>query len=408
MERSRLLNILLVLLILIAALALAQMLWQLLSGFADIILLFILGWILSFVLDPVVDDLCEDPIPDVIVRAATPLLGPRRARRLSEWCLSRTPAVIVVYLGLLVLVIVIVALFVPPTVVQLTQIASRLPDYMDRAPQAGFWVQNQLARIGIRVNIENAIQGAVTALEGTATLFVQNALGIFTSLITFLANVFIVLVLSFYISLDGSRVRHRLLSMVPESFQREANYLSVSVNRTFGGFIRGQFLQAFLIAVGTAVAMQLAGLNFIMAASLFAFLFMLIPLVGPVLALLPPLVIALFQVPDTTIWLLIALFLYQSVIVNILMPRVFSKALGLHPLLVLAAILIGIKVGGFWGAFFGIPFASVIWAMGEYFVEKWQRSELEKAQIAAELAAQQTAAQPATAPEPPQQQGRAR
>ena len=377
MERSRLFNILLVLLILIATLFLAQMLWQLLSGFADIILLFILGWILSFVLAPVVEDLCAHPVPLLIVDMLRPLAGEARANRLARVHLSRTTAVLVVYIGLLLVIVAIVALFIPPMVAQLTQLARHLPDYMGLAPELGGWIQDQLAGFGIQVNFEPAVQAGLTGLQGAASSLVQNALGIFSGLINFLANLFLILILSFYISLDGSRLRHLFLDLVPESFQREANYLSQSVNRTFGGFIRGQLAQAFLMGVGTAVVMSVFGLNFVLVVSLFVTLFMLIPLIGAVLALLPPLLVVLTQSPELAIWLLIILFIYQFVIVNVLMPRVLSNALGLHPLLVFAGILIGIKVGGFWGAFFGIPVVGVIWAMIVFLFEGWQRGRLE-------------------------------
>ena len=54
------------------------------------------------------------------------------------------------------------------------------------------------------------------------------------------------------------------------------------------------------------------------------------------------------------------------------LPRVMSEAVGLHPLLVFAALLVSIKVAGFWGAFFGIPVAGVLWAMAVFFFERWQ------------------------------------
>lgn len=385
MERSRLFNILLVLLILIAALFLAQMLWQLLSGFADIILLFILAWILSFVLAPMVNDLHEHPVPLIITDLVRPLIGDARANRLAQAHLPRTMAVVFVYLGLLLVIVVILALFVPPMVAQLTQLTRHLPDYMGLAPELGGWIQDRLAGFGIQVNVEAAVQTALTGLQGAAASLVQNALGIFAGLINFLSDLFLILILGFYISLDGSRLRRLVLDLVPETFQREANYLSQSVNRTFGGFIRGQLTQAFLMGVGTAVLMTVLGLNFVLVASLFATLFMLIPLIGPVLAMLPPVLVVLIQSPELAIWLVVILFIYQFVIVNVLMPRVLSKSLGLHPLLVFVGILVGIKVGGFWGAFFGIPVVGVIWAMGVFLFEGWQRGRLERAAKPQEL-----------------------
>jgi predicted PurR-regulated permease PerM len=116
-------------------------------------------------------------------------------------------------------------------------------------------------------------------------------------------------------------------------------------------------------------------LDFVLVASLFGGLFMLIPLMGGFLSLLPPLFVAPFEAPQIALGLVIALFIYQFIILNLVMPRLLSDSLGLHPLLVFAALLVGVKVAGFWGAFFGIPVAGVIWAMGKFFWDDWQRNE---------------------------------
>ena len=372
MDNSRLVRILLILLILLAAFFLAQMLAQLISAYGDLLLLFLLAWLVSFILNPVVFRLSEDPFPHSLADALKPALGEARALRLKDWRMSRALAVVIVYLGLVLAVVVLVALFAPTAITQLTQLASHTPEYVARAPEASGWVQDQLLRVGIRLKVQDAVLNALSGLQGYATTLIQNALVIFTSILSILVNLFIVLILGFYITLDGPRLRRNILKVTPSSFYDEIRFLGASVDRTFGGFIRGQLFQAFLQMVGTAIVMTVMGLNFVLVASLFAGLFMLIPLIGPFLALLPPLLVVLIQAPGVAIWLTIILFVYQFVIVNILMPRVLSDAVGLHPLLVFAAILISIRLAGFWGAFFGIPIAGVLWAMAMFFFEQWR------------------------------------
>jgi predicted PurR-regulated permease PerM len=371
--RERLTNLLLTLLIILAALFLAQMVWQLLSGYADLLLLFALGWLVSFVLNPLVFQLSVHPIPDALAPVLKTLLGETRAQALLRLRFSRDAAVVVVYLVLVLAIVLAVALFAPTAIAQLSLLASHLPGYMAQVPTASAWVQTQIAQFGVHLNVEQTVQSALGSLQTYAAAIIQNALGIFTSLLSLLANLFFVLILGFYITLDGPRLSRALLAQVPKSYHDEINFFSRSVDRTFGGFIRGQLFQAVLVGIGTAVAMTALGLNFVLVATLFAGLFMLIPLVGPFLALIPPALAALLQSPELTLWLLIALFIYQFIIVNVLMPRMLSDAVGLHPLLVLAAILISVKVAGFWGAFFGIPVAGVLWAMALFFFERWQR-----------------------------------
>ncbi len=370
-ERTRLINTLVVLLILIAVLFLAQMLWQLLSAYADILMLFVLSWLVSFILNPIVVRVSKRTIPPSVIRILEPLIGAARARQMANVRLSRGAAVAIVYAGLLLAIVVGVALLVPGIVIQLSQLGSHLPDYVARAPELSRWVEDELAGRGIYVSVDQAVQNALTGLQTLAGGIIQNALAIFTSALSIVTNLVLVLLLGFYMTMDGPRLERSLLKLAPAEIQDELRFFGQSVNRTFGGFVRGQVLQAVFIGIGTAIAMTVFGLDFILVASLFASLFMLIPLVGPFLALVPPLLVALLEAPGPALWLFIVLFVFQFIVVNVLMPRLLSEALGLHPLLVFAAILLGVKIGGFWGAFFGIPIAGVIWAMLIFLYERW-------------------------------------
>ena len=372
MDNTRLTRVLLILLIALAGLVLAQMLLQLASGFSDLILMFLLAWLVSFMLNPIVFSLSAHPIPHWLSNALKPMLGPERAFKFDNWHLSRGVSVMVSYLGLVLIVVVMVALFTPTAITQLSQLASRMPEYMARAPEVSVWAQTQLARLGLNLKVEDAVRNVLSGLQGYAATLIQNALGILTGAVGVLADLFLVLILGFYITLDGPHLRRSILNVVPSSYYEEIRFLGRSVDRTFGGFIRGQLLQAVLQVIGTAVVMTVLGLNFVLIGSLFAGLFMLIPLVGPFLALLPPLAVVLIQAPGLTLPLLIVLFAYQFVIVNILMPRLMSDAVGLHPILVFAAILFSVKIAGFWGAFFGIPIAGVLWAMLVFFFDEWR------------------------------------
>lgn len=371
--RERLINLLLVLLIILAVLFLAQMVWELFSGYADLVLLFVLGWLVSFVLNPIVFQLSAHPIPYALEPLLKSVFGETRAKSLMRLHISRQATVIVVYLILVLAIVIAVASLVPTFIVQLTQLARRLPEYTAQLPQLSAWVQDQLARVGIRLSIDQALQSALGSLQTYATAAIQNALTIFTSVLGVLTNLFFILIIGFVLTMDGPRLRKAIVTRIPIKYHEELHFFSQSVDRTFGGFLRGQLIQSVLVVAGTAIAMTIFGLNFVLVASLFSGLFMLIPLIGPFLALIPPLFTVLLQSPDLALWLFLVLFIYQFVISNVLMPRVLSDSLGLHPLLVFGAILISVRVAGFWGAFFGIPVAGVLWAMALFFFERWQK-----------------------------------
>src|SRR5438093_1750294 len=154
---------------------------------------------------------------------------------------------------------------------------------------------------------------------------------------------------------------------LPSTYRDDARYFFVSVNRAFAGFIRGRLAQAALYGMGTAAVMQLVGLQLVLLSAVLAGAFMLLPFIGPFLALVMPLVVAAVTTPDRFLVVLVALFILQQIVINVIAPRLMSETVGMHPLLVFLAVLGGAKVAGVWGAVFGVPIVGVVVAMISFY-----------------------------------------
>ncbi|MGE5140119.1 MAG: AI-2E family transporter [Rudaea sp.] len=371
-QRSAWLNILIILLVIIAGSYVAQMSWSLLAQFSDIILLFVLAWLVSFAFSPIIERISGQPLPPELVRFGA-RANPQVGRALERFRYTRLLAVAIVYIGLAMLLVFGIAALVPPTIIQVNQFADQLTNYAGQAPAWADQLQRLLTSLGIRTNVEAALATLAGNLQNIASPVLQNMIGLLGSILSIVANLLFVLILSFFLSLDGPRLLHTIYNVVPSSMDEEVQVLTITIDRAFGGFIRAQLLQGLLIGVGTAVVTILFDQPFVLVSSLFAGLFMLIPFVGAPLALLPPLLTALLhdyrQIPFSVGILLI----YQVIVANVVTPKILSDALGLHPLVIIASILIGIKVGGFWGAFFGVPVAGVIATMVLFFYRRWLR-----------------------------------
>jgi hypothetical protein len=127
---------------------------------------------------------------------------------------------------------------------------------------------------------------------------------------------------------------------------------------------------ALLYAVLNAGIMGAFNLDYVLVASIVAGLAMVVPLVGGLLAIVPPVLVALVTPRAADKWwiLLIILVVVQAVMIQVVSPRIMSQAIGMHPLFTVAALLIGLQVAGPWGALFGIPVAGVIHQVsGPYF-----------------------------------------
>ncbi|MDW8214189.1 MAG: AI-2E family transporter [Roseiflexaceae bacterium] len=338
------------------------------SFFATPLLLFALAWLIAVVLQPLVSRLTEINLPTITIRTHTVPLPPRH--------LSRVLSVALIYLALFAILLVVILSFVPTITQQLATLTGSAPATVESVVEWISRLEGGLERFGFRGDLTAIVQPeAITQqLTGIGSAMLQQSLGIAGSIATVLFNIFLVLILSFYITLDGPRLGKSFVTLLPQSWHDEVDNLFAVIDRVFGGFMRAQFVNSLLYGIANAIVMALFGLSDIALASVVAAILVFIPLVGGFFALIPPALVAILFAPDRVGWLMLALLAVQQVQFNVVMPRLVGQAIGLHPLLVFAALLLGGTVAGGWGVLFGIPVAGVIASIAQFFYERARRT----------------------------------
>ena len=186
-------------------------------------------------------------------------------------------------------------------------------------------------------------------------------------------TLFLVVLLSFFMVLDSHKIMVWMSRLVPERLRDQSILLQESVARSFGGFLRAQtvlsFLMFALVMIVGLLAQALGGMDYIFVTAFVSGMFMFIPMIGPVLALVPPIFIAFLTSENWLVALAasVAIVVVQTLLVNILQPKMMQESLGLHPILLFVGLLVGVQLAGIWGALFGIPILAVI----VIFVNHW-------------------------------------
>jgi predicted PurR-regulated permease PerM len=358
MSGDRLQRILVWMLIVAVAVYLLEKLFFLTALFATPLLLFGLAWLVALVLQPLVDRIIDLALPIPFVthrRSDSGIVAP-------TWQMPRSVAVSIVYAGIIALMIFLLLSLVPIIQPQLVGVDETLPGAVDEISKWIIGIESEIARLGFRGNLARIAQPETLAEQAAAlgSTLVQQSLDIASRIFTLLIDVTLVLILSFYMTLDGPRISQRILRTLPVAWRADTVRFFEIVNHTFGGFLRAQVLQGSIYGLATAVIMTWFGLDYAALASVIAAIVVLVPILGSVLGIIPPLVVVLIEQPDQTLWLLLFLVLIQQVLFNMVMPRLIGRSVGLHPLLVFAAILVGAAVAGGWGILFGIPIAGVV------------------------------------------------
>ncbi len=344
-RERRWLLIFLILASLYVGILLLRVMLDVLGGFSQIFLVLFLAWLLAFVLSPGVR-LLDDVLP--ITRPAV---------------VGITYAITLVALGF--------ALFTTGAAIsqQVSNLTGEFPQTSVRIQQTlADWQQSlQLDRLDI--NLVAIYQSAQAQVSNLGDAIFSQAQSIAGATIATIGSLVLILILSLYMLMDSERILAKIGRMVPRRYTDELSMFERSVARAFGGFLRAQIILALVQAVLVAVIGTVFGMPYLFLIGTLSALAMLIPFFGPPLALIPPIVSAWIYTPEWFLVITIILVAVQTVVINWLQPKLMRDALGMHPILVLVALLVGSQVAGVWGALFGIPVIAVINVFVNYMLE---------------------------------------
>jgi len=320
-------RLLAILLTIAVGIYLLQIFWQAFQNFSDVLGIVIFGWLLSFVLEPLVNFVSK------ITR------------------LGKAYAALIVYVFFALLFTLIIFIFIPLVVGQIQTFSELIPLYLATAPKFVQTWANSLA----------------SSLD--------NIVSYFPSVASFLASVLIALFLSFYLLIDKKRINDELYNLVPKKWHNELHFIQGVIDETFASFLRIQVIFGVLAGIITWVVLRIFNIDFAASIALVAGILTMIPLIGPILALIPPVALAFIfnpQDPSKALIIFVVLLIVQQIAYNIAGPKLMGRAFKLHPIVVLVFSLLGFKVAGVLGAIFAVPvlgiFGIVFKKLGYHFI----------------------------------------
>ena len=309
--------------------------------FSDIIFVFFLAWLLAFMLSPLVSAL----------RKAFPIL-------------SRAGAVVVVYVAIFGVIVVLAVQVASALAGGIGDLIARLPTIRTDLPGILAPWQERLDAFGfVHVDLVGQANLVLDNLSSYASEVVGPLQQLAVASAGAIGNLLLVIILSLYMVADRDRILAFLFRLVPQGAQADAQVLEEAVSRSFGGFIRGQVVTGLIYAIVAVVASLVFGLDYAAVTTVAAGLLMMIPFFGPLVAWLPPVLVAALFKPDAVLGTLVVVGAGSILLLNVIQPRIMGDALRIHPIVVLGSALIGLRLAGIGGAVFGIPIAAVLSAL---------------------------------------------
>jgi predicted PurR-regulated permease PerM len=294
----------------------------------------------------------------LLAAAATPMVNAlTRSERAPgrRWRPRRGLAALVLFLGAVVLLALGVLTIVATVTPDVNELATSLPGYAGRLQSA---VDELVAR---DPDLANRLSGALPSLQdlsgGTIGLAGQASrlLGVATSFLGGVLYVLFSLILALYLTIDGERIRRYLILFLPLDRQDQALSVTERIGVRLGAWARGEAVLGAIIGSMTWLGATLLGLPYAGALALIAGVGELVPNLGPIVAAIPLIIVGLMVSPTHGLLALALAVVIQQLENNLIVPRVMSQAVDLHPVAVMVAILAGAELLGIPGALLAVP-----------------------------------------------------
>lgn len=258
-------------------------------------------------------------------------------------------------------------MFVPPLIEAGQQLAEEVPAYVSQLQESQL-VQDLDQEYDVLERLEEEV---TTALEGMAGP--DTAVEITQRIVNGLVALLSIAVISFLLSLYGSRVRRWILDQAQGDARARLERVADRMYRVVAGYVVGVFLVAAAGGLATYIFLTVVGVPFALLLAFWAGLASLIPLVGATLGGIPYIIVAFFQGWPLGVAAVIFLIVYQQVENNVFQPIIHRFTVNLNPLWIILAVLIGVQVLGLVGALVAIPLAGIVQVLIQEWWD-WRRS----------------------------------
>jgi predicted PurR-regulated permease PerM len=258
--------------------------------------------------------------------------------------IPRAASVLLLLLALIVALVALFSLMIPALV-------EEFEDVRDNLPESAREIEQLLDSVGIEVELQDRARNIDwdSLISGRAAFdFGQRVLTVTLSVIT-------IIVITAYLLADTPRLGSFFSQFIPPDRKDDADKLFRAMTRVVGGYLRGQAITSLAIAIFTFVLLRIVGVPNALAFAVLAGFADVIPLIGAIIATIPPVAAALQESATQALIVLVALIAYQQFEDRLLAPRVYGRTLNLPPVIVLIAVLAGAELLGITGVLLALP-----------------------------------------------------
>lgn len=332
-----------------------------------------IGWLL-YLLAPI---LMPFAVAATLAYLGDPLVDRLETLRYKNIHLSRTLAVLMVFLGIILAATAILLVIVPTIEYQISEFIDKLPSYLQWFNKSVVpTLQKYLGR-GIRpVKTEQLIAWVRSYWQDDSTMsenLLQSVSHSGAIIIGWIMNLVLIPVISFYLLRDWDDLVSKIHNLFPRRVAGTVGKLATEADDVLGAFLRGQFYVMLALGFIYSIGLWLIDLDLALPIGMMAGMISFVPYMGMIVGIGMACIAALLQFQDAMhlLSVLVVFGIGHSIESMMLVPWLVGNKIGLHPVAVIFAVLAGGQLFGFLGVLLALPVASVIMVLLRHIHERY-------------------------------------
>ena len=269
-------------------------------------------------------------------------------RRVPRWF-----AILVIYAAIMAGVVLVGLLVIPPLVSQGSSLWAKLPAEFNRLQTYLISHKLMMHRVTLEEAVQNAPSGSGGNAVGTVLVAISSLLGGIFGLIT-------ILILTFYLLIEAGSMFEYLVRFVPHGRRGDVATAARQGVSKVSAWLRAQFILAGVMGTFSAVGLGLMGVPYFYVIALVAAIGETIPIVGPVIGGVTAVAVAISVSPKLALMVGTYFLVLHQLEANVLVPKIMERSVGVSPVAVLVALLVGGALMGLAGAILAIPTAALL------------------------------------------------
>lgn len=346
-----------------------------LKWFIKVIKPLIIGFVFAYLMDPLVG-FFEHKYKHL-----------KNKKWLKKFIMPRTLATFTSVMLLIIAVLGLISLLVFTVTNQLRlanldDIVELAQVYLNNLKELYTSISNRLKELDIQSReFELYVKQATDFILGALMNFANATINSFTNISGSLTTLIFSFIIGCYFMIDGrmflSYIKKVCKALFPGNVNQKMTGMVHDLDEVFSGYIRGQLIDAFIMMILISLVLSIIGVKFAIVIGICAGIANLIPYFGPVVAYVSSILVCLINGEmKTLIVALIALFLIQTIDGNLIGPKLLSKSIKIHPLIIIVSLIFGSALGGFLGMLLAVPVGAYIKLVFVRFID--QRLEEKK------------------------------